>query len=351
LNTELSYEDMIHILDEAKSCGVLGFTITGGEPLIHKRFIDIMKEIYKRDMMVFELNTNGFFITKDLLDEMKSFNMNPTIKISFDGVGYHDWMRNHKGAEEKAVEAMKLCIKEGFETVAQINVNKVNVNSMKDTLDFLASLGLAWARFIPTVKVPRWAQNGKDNTFEITEYFDFVGDLVKYYITKDYNMDIVFWHAIGVYPKDKKFEFGITHDEDTYYEERPLCKGAYHMMAIGSNGNVYPCLQVEGTFESLGTFLGNIKTQSLHDLLTDSDYQRYMTMCVKEKTEYCKECRECKYLKRCGGGCPCLSLSMKGHRFAPDITRCTFFKNEYDQKYIELLKGYKNITGAPYKCN
>ena len=45
LNSELSYEDVINILDQASGIGIHAFTLTGGEPLVHRRFLDIVKAI------------------------------------------------------------------------------------------------------------------------------------------------------------------------------------------------------------------------------------------------------------------------------------------------------------------
>ena len=50
LNTELTFEQIINILDQAKEIGVHAFTITGGEPLVHHHFLDIIKAIYERDV-------------------------------------------------------------------------------------------------------------------------------------------------------------------------------------------------------------------------------------------------------------------------------------------------------------
>ena len=46
-------------LDEARECGVNAFTITGGEPMLHSNFMDILTGIYERGMYVEEINTNG----------------------------------------------------------------------------------------------------------------------------------------------------------------------------------------------------------------------------------------------------------------------------------------------------
>ena len=61
--TEWNYEDALGLLDQAKNCGVHAFTITGGEPMLHPHFMDIVRAIYEHDMFIEELNTNGYFIT------------------------------------------------------------------------------------------------------------------------------------------------------------------------------------------------------------------------------------------------------------------------------------------------
>ena len=52
LNSELTYEQTLNILDQARDIGIHAFTLTGGEPLVHPRFLDIVKEIYKRDLVL-----------------------------------------------------------------------------------------------------------------------------------------------------------------------------------------------------------------------------------------------------------------------------------------------------------
>ena len=90
---EFSWEECVAFLDECESCGIQSVTLTGGEPMLHPRFRDIVREIYRRGMYLTELNTNGSFLTADFLDELKRLDMDTEIKISFDGIGHHDWLR------------------------------------------------------------------------------------------------------------------------------------------------------------------------------------------------------------------------------------------------------------------
>lgn len=58
---------------------------------------------------------------------MKNIGCDPLIKISFDGIGHHDWLRNRKGAEEDALRAIRLCIENGFRVKVQTNVHRLNI--------------------------------------------------------------------------------------------------------------------------------------------------------------------------------------------------------------------------------
>lgn len=92
--------------------------------MLHKSFFEILEGIYARGMYVEELNTNGYFIDRQALDRMKAIGCIPLMKISFDGLGYHDWMRAHQGAEETALRAIRLCVENGFPVKVQTNMNR-----------------------------------------------------------------------------------------------------------------------------------------------------------------------------------------------------------------------------------
>ena len=80
LQSEWTLDEANKLLDEARDCGINGFTITGGEPMLHKNFFEILEGIYSRGMYVYELNTNGHFINQAALDRMKSIGCVPLMK-------------------------------------------------------------------------------------------------------------------------------------------------------------------------------------------------------------------------------------------------------------------------------
>ena len=344
LNTELSYEDVLNILDQAKDIGVHTFTITGGEPLVHHRFLDILKAIYERDMFVFELNTNGLLLTQEMLDEFKKLNCRPLIKISFDGVGYHNWIRQHPKAEEMTLKAIELCIKNGFRVKAQVQVNRKNVDVMMKTARLLNDMGVDEMRLIRTTEAPRWEKNSPQSSLPIEEYYQRMLEFSREYIDSGMKMVIDIWQFIRLFPQYKMYSLTpIMCNKDQFNLRIPMCKGNRGMIAVSSHGEVVPCLQMSGYFLEKGISLGNLFKTPLKDLVKDSPYLDLAMATVFKQIVENDKCGNCKYYKACTGGCPALGLlySKNSDFFHEDITKCIFFENGWYDKVVDTLKDWK----------
>lgn len=343
LNTELTYEEVLDILDQAKGIGVHSFTITGGEPLVHKHFMDIIHAIYDRDMYVFELNTNGILITQEMLDEFKEIGCRPLIKISFDGIGYHNWMRQNDKAEEKTIEAIKLCIKNGFSVKAQVQVHLKNVEVMMDTAKLLNDLGVSEMRIIRTTEAPRWEQNSPNTSIPLEEYFEKMLDFAAEYMKSGMMMDIDIWQFLSLNPHHGSYRISpIMCNMDDFNVRIPICKGNRGMIAITSSGEVVPCMQMSGWFMEHGISLANVKKQPLKDIVTKSDYLDIAMATVLQQILANEKCADCKYYMACTGGCPALGR-LYSHRddfYGEDITKCTFFENGWYDRVTDKLKDY-----------
>ena len=346
LNTELSYKQIIDILDQARDIGVHAFTLTGGEPLVHHRFLDIVREIYKRDMYIFELNTNGLLITQHMLDVFKELGCFPLIKISFDGVGYHNWIRQHPKAEEMTLKAIELCIKNGFKVKAQTQVNRKNIDVMMKTARLLNDMGVDEMRMIRTTEAPRWEKNSPDSSLPIEEHYERMLEFAKEYIHSDMDMVIDIWQLLRLFPYGKMYELvPIACSKDEFNIRIPMCKGNRGMIAVSSGGEVVPCLQMSGWFLEKGISLGNLLKTPLKEIVKESDYLTLaMAPLFKQIVENDK-CGNCKYYKACTGGCPALGLlySPNGDYYYQDITKCIFFENGWYDKINEELKDWHLI--------
>ena len=345
LQSEFTLEEAEKLIVEAEKCGINAFTITGGEPMLHPSFMEILRSIHARGMYVEELNTNGFFLSQKILDEMGSFGCRPLIKISFDGVGCHDWLRGRKGAEEDALRAVRLCISNGFRVKIQTNVHRLNRESLLPTAELLSGMGVREMRIIRTTESPRWRQNAKDACLTPAEYFDTAIRFSEAYARTDNRMDIDIWQLMHLWKQKQKYTFRTVECLDgEYCDSLPVCRGNRGMAAIGANGNLYPCHQMSGYYEQHNWLLGNVKRDGLLPLLRDSKYLDTVCATLKDLKEHNPECASCRWFRYCCGGCRAIGLALTEDVFGSDQLRCLFYKHGYAEKIRQALPGWENLT-------
>ena len=106
------------------------------------------------------------FLTAQVLANIASFGFKPEMKISFNGLGFQDWMRGCEGAEQDALRAIKLCVDAGFPMRVQMNINRKNRDSILPSLALLDDMGVGCARVIPTTPSTRWEMNAQGQSME-----------------------------------------------------------------------------------------------------------------------------------------------------------------------------------------
>jgi radical SAM protein with 4Fe4S-binding SPASM domain len=336
LQSEFTWDEAKRLISDAKKCGINAFTITGGEPMLHPHFVDILKNIYDEGMYVEELNTNGFFITQEILDKMKAIGCTPLVKISFDGIGWHDWLRNKKGVQEDALRAIRLCVANGFSVKVQTNVHRKNVSSMLETAKLLNEIGVGEMRIIRTTESPRWVENAGDACLTLQEYFDSMLLFLRDYVKLKCDMEIDIWQFAHLSPRQ-----GICNPspvrckEGEYRDSLPVCSGNRGMVAVSANGNLYPCLQMSGYYDKHNLTLGNVKKDGLQKHLKAGAYLNDVCTTVSELAEYNKKCATCQWFKQCCGGCRALGFALTGEQYGSDLSKCLFFEGGY----LEKVKG------------
>lgn len=343
LMTEFTLEEAERLLDEAQTCGIHAFTITGGEPMCHKHFFEILEGIYRRGMFVEELNTNGFYINQEALNRMRAMGCDPLIKISFDGIGHHDWLRNRKGAEADALRAIRLCVENGFRVKAQTNVHRWNIDSMLPTAIMLDKLGVEEMRIIRTTEAPRWVENAKGATLELTEYYDRMLEFTEGYIQEEHRMSVDIWQFLVLHPRSKTYRLRpVACACGEYRDSIPVCRGNRGMIAVSSSGNVFPCMQLSGYYEAHNDYLGNVKEYGLQPLLQCGKYLAEVCTTVGQLAQANETCRTCPYFKQCAGGCRAIAVALTDDKMAVDISKCLFFKHGYHKKIDTIMDGWFN---------
>ena len=145
---EFTLEQAMLFLDEVRDCGIRSVNLTGGEPTLYPWFREVVEGMRERGIALQTLVTNGSLLTPELLDFLKKQHPQTLIRISFDGIGWHDWMRQHEGSEERTIEAIRLCRDAGLDVHINANVHRKNESVMFDSLKMLAEL----TNLVPMIK-------------------------------------------------------------------------------------------------------------------------------------------------------------------------------------------------------
>ena len=341
-SAELSLEALGRILDELRACGVQNVRLTGGEPTLRSDLPEIIRLIREKDLYLHSVNTNGAFLTDGLLACIREAGFSPIMKISFDGLGFHDWMRGHAHAEERALEAIRRCIAGGFRVTVQMNMNRRNLDTIPRSLEHLDSLGVQRTRLIRTTEAPRWDRQAGGDCLSWKEYFDASLEIAKGYVRDAHSMSLSFWMFLTLDVPERSFRCDKIHSaDDEAFPERYLCRDR---IDIGADGRLYPCLQMSGWMKARGVCLGDIKARSLRELLHDGKYAGFINCRVRDKAEANAQCGSCPFLPNCRGGCPAVSILTGGGPLERDASSCLFFGDRYYKKIEAALPGFRDLS-------
>ncbi|MDD3213474.1 MAG: radical SAM protein [Eubacteriales bacterium] len=332
-------EQLEQILDDCVKCGITRISLTGGEPLVRSDFPELLKAITKRGLKIANITTNGSMITDDLIALMRELNQKPLMRVSFDGVGWHDWMRGVPGAEQVATDAIRRLRQEGFSVLAQMCVHTGNLSSMRETAEFLAGLGVKDLRIMRTGESPRWRERSGGAALTFEEYYDAALDFMRWYVGSGLNMDVDIWSFSRYSPSTGKFHcLPVRCPTGTCDMDNPLCYDARRELFIGYDGEMSPCSQISGKFGVMGISLGNVLKTGLASQLRESPYLDFVRTPISALTEASDECRNCEYLRYCLGGCRAMACVMTDHYLAPDPMSCVFFKKGYWRRLYDTMK-------------
>ena len=334
-----SHDEIMDMIDQFAECGVFTADLTGGEPLIRKDFEDIIKALAAREIAVGSLITNGWLVNEKLLDLLERYGMHPSFQISFDGIGWHDFLRGVPGAEERTVEAFRLLQKRGYHVSSSMCLHKKNAHTLRDSVKFLASLGVNSLKCGPMMQQGEWANPAmEENYLSFEEGMALFERYIPQYFEDDAPLDIMMSGAFI-------FRKGSRKGWDCYYhrecsaeeeDEKQSCMSLVHTFYVGADGMVAPC---QGMCDSgFAKNFPNLKEHRLSWILSESDYVKYSYATVGDVRRGNEECRTCGFVDRCAGSCRNHALLAGDNYYGVDPEACLFFKNGWEERLNAAAK-------------
>ncbi len=330
---EPTFEEILAIADQIARCGIRKVDITGGEPLVRRDFVDIVKALSERRIHIDTIFTNTARLTGELLDQMEALGQHPAFQISYDGYGHHDWLRGIPGAEEEAKAACELLHERGYVYAVAACIHKENKDSLPELWRYLAPRGCVSLRVNAPQVLGEWSHNfdGYALSFEETwkTYSKVIDAWYEDGMPIDINLDGFFAGQKGQI--DYRVSYAKRIGPKADLDKIRYCGAMRHTAYISPEGQLVPCMGFSGTAlsndfptilgeSSIGAVTGN--RENLYSKVSRTTVGD-MVACGKENPE----CAECEHLRACLGGCMVQDTTEDGNHLHHDETCCWFFKN------------------------
>jgi radical SAM protein with 4Fe4S-binding SPASM domain len=310
--SELGTEDCFGVIDEIAAFAPECLTIlTGGEPLLRRDILDIVRRASDRGLWVV-VGTNGVRISENVARLLAEAGARG-LSLSLDALDpeRHDQFRRVRGAWQNTVEGAEILNRSGLPFIVQTTAGSHNLDELDAIADFAHDrLGArVWNLYflVPTGR----GQFVSDMT--PPQYDEVLASL--YRIQRKYDKRMLVNAKCAPHYIKTVLEHGDDPASAAGSGSSPIrvysggaggCPAGTHYMGIRPNGDVTPC-------PYLPVFAGSLRTASLADLWTSSE----LFTDIRRRATLGGRCGACELNAHCGG-CRARAYGMTGDLMAED---------------------------------
>jgi len=301
--SELGTEECFRVIDEIAAFAPECLTIlTGGEPLLRRDILEIVRRAAERELWVV-VGTNGVRITENLARRLAEAGARG-LSLSLDALDpdRHDRFRKVRGAWHNTVEGAEILGRTGLPFIVQTTAGSHNLGELDAIADFAHDRLAAkvWNLYflVPTGR----GQFVSDMT--PAQYDEVLASL--YRIQKKYDRRMLVNAKCAPHYIKTVLENAGVPQIRTYSGGAGGCPAGTHYMGIRPNGDVTPC-------PYLPVFAGSLRSARLTDLWTSSG----VFTDIRRRSSLGGRCGACEMNAHCGG-CRARAYGMTGDLMAED---------------------------------
>jgi MoaA/NifB/PqqE/SkfB family radical SAM enzyme len=145
-NDKMTNERWLFLCQEiVKDGGIFQATFSGGEPLLLGKTLWRMLDILHDDNTVFNLLTNGYLVTSQVVEKLRRYNFY-WVQISIDSPipKQHDSFRGVNGSWQKAVNASYLIANNGIPLRIASTVTRESLDMLEEYVQMAINLGASY---------------------------------------------------------------------------------------------------------------------------------------------------------------------------------------------------------------
>jgi radical SAM protein with 4Fe4S-binding SPASM domain len=304
--SELGTEECFRVIDEIAAFAPECLTIlTGGEPLLRRDILEIVRRAAERGLWVV-VGTNGVSITENVSRRLAEAGARG-LSLSLDALDpeRHDRFRMVRGAWQNTVEGAEILNRTGLPFIVQTTAGSHNLDELDAIADFAHDrLGAkVWNLYflVPTGR----GQFVSDIT--PAQYDEVLAAL--YRIQRKYDRRMLVNAKCAPHYIKTVLENASAETDPkirTYSGGAGGCPAGTHYMGIRPNGDVTPC-------PYLPVFAGNLRRAALTELWTSSE----LFTDIRRRASLGGRCGACEMNAHCGG-CRARAYGMTGDVMAED---------------------------------
>ncbi|MBW2387623.1 MAG: radical SAM protein [Deltaproteobacteria bacterium] len=137
--TDLTHEEGLRLLDDLASCGVRVVIFSGGEPLLRKDLLDLIRHARSLGIAP-QLSTNGVLIDREVAAELAEAGV-AYVGISIDGLpDFNDGYRGLEGGYEAALRGLQNAKRVGMKTGLRMTLTRRNVDQLSAMVEVAQSV-------------------------------------------------------------------------------------------------------------------------------------------------------------------------------------------------------------------
>ncbi|MBF0544361.1 MAG: SynChlorMet cassette radical SAM/SPASM protein ScmF [Candidatus Riflebacteria bacterium] len=188
------------IILEARPLGLSGVKLTGGEPLMHEKVIDLI-EFLNSEKLQITIETNGILLTPNIAEKLAQTEK-PLISISLDGMDAptHEWVRGVPGCFEAAVNGARELIRVGLKPQLIMSIMRQTREQMEKFVRFAENLGAGSVKFNVVMPIERGLQlNESCECLSIQELIE-TGRWAENKLVPDAKIRVIYHHPAAFKP-------------------------------------------------------------------------------------------------------------------------------------------------------
>lgn len=309
---ELTLEDYYRIIDELSEQGLTKVCLSGGDPFSKPFVWEIIDYLYKKEI-AFDIFTNGQRLLGNVERLANYYPRLVGVSIYSGEATEHDYITRINGSWEKSMGV----IKELSNLAVPINIKccimQPNVKHYHKVADIAKEYG-AVAQFEVDVT------DSIDGDKCVSKYLRLTPDLLEIVLRDD---------NIPLYVGEEAPNYGGS--------KRPMsdnaCGAGYNSFCITPNGDFIPCC-------SFHLIFGNLKEQSVKDILCHSEKLKWWKGQTLQQYEECGRHDYCDYCNLCVG----INYSEFGTPLKAGENNCHMAKIRCDLAN-KMMKGYDPLQG------